>query len=358
MAAKVSIVMPVYNAPDDLLARTLSSVFGQTERDWELIMVDDGSTNGCIEHLPEKYRTDKRVKVIRQPNQGIEGALNTGINAAQGEFFYIVAQDDYLHLQTLECCLETLAREEADFCVFGGSRQSEPVVPEFCDLGDMNKIPCTVLSLKDMYDRPEEYARVLPHLNTDAWGHFVRTALVKRVHALWPIYESYTRLHLMMHLARKWVTSAAELYYYNSSNPASLSRKPITARYVERSAMDFEELCAVYAQERGDRQASQVWRTVRKWFILRGVKILVNTFRRRNKKCDRATNRDCLKAIAKMLKTLKAQGNLPMRQINFRLYLIYSWIILRYGGKVAEDAGRDAKQRQIEDFIRNNNYVV
>lgn len=357
MAAKVSIVMPVYNAPDALLARTLGSVFNQTERDWELIMVDDGSTNGCIERLPEKYRTDKRVKVIRQPNQGIEGALNTGINAAEGEFFYIIAQDDYMHLQTLEYCLATLEREGADFCVFNGCRQYDPVVPEHVDLGDMAKIPCTVLSLQDMYDRPEAYARILPPLNTDAWGHFVRTSLVKEVHKLWPIYESYTRLHLMMHLARKWVTSAAELYYYNSSNPASLSRKPITARYVERSAMDFEELFAVYAKERGDRRASLVWATVQKWFILRGVKILVNTFRRHNKKCDRATNRNCLKAIAGMLKTLKAQGNLPMRKINFRLYLIYTWIILRYGRQVAK-VEQDAKSRKIEDFIRNNNYVV
>ena len=149
-AAKVSIVMPVYNAPEALLARTLDSVFNQTASDWELIMVDDGSTNGCIERLPAKYRTDKRVKVIRQKNQGIEGALNTGIDAAEGEFFYIIAQDDYMHLQTLEYCIRTLEREAADLCVFGGFRQLEPVVPEHVDLGDMAKIPCQVFSPQDM----------------------------------------------------------------------------------------------------------------------------------------------------------------------------------------------------------------
>ena len=356
---KVSIVMPVYNATDALLARSLGSVFRQTENDWELVIIDDGSTNGCIERIPKKYRTDRRVRIVRQQNKGLDGALDTGINEVQGEYFYIIAQDDYMHLQTLEYCIKTLEREGADLCVFGGFRQLEPVVPEHVDLGDMAKIPCTVLSSRDMYDRPEEYVRILPHLNTDAWGHFVRTELVKKVHKLWPVYESSTRLHLMMRLARKWIASDAELYYYNASNPSSLSRKPITSRYVTRSAMDFLELCSIYQQEKSDKRASAVWNTVVKWFILRGTKILVNSFRRHNKKCDANLNRECLTTIAQMLKMLKSMGALPLRRINFRMYLIYRWIMLRYGSRVKPGSiVQMSKAAQFNDFLQNNNYVV
>jgi glycosyltransferase involved in cell wall biosynthesis len=328
----VSVMIPVYDADDSLLERALSSVFNQTLADWELVVVDDGSKNGCVERIPAKYLTDKRVRIVRQENQGLIGALNTGISESQGEYFYIIAQDDYMHLQTLEYCVKTLEQEGADLCVFSGYRQTKPDVPAYCDLGEFGNIPRQVLSVGDMHGaNAARYGECFRRLNGDAWGHFARTSLVKEVHKIWPIYESNARLHLMMRMARKWVDSTASLYYYNASNPASLSKRPINAQLVKRASLDFEALCEIYKNERNDQTSLPMWEGVDKWCILRGAKILVNTFRRCNGKSDTPANRECLAAIAQMLMVIKARGALPIRKINLRLYLIYRWIMFRYG---------------------------
>jgi FkbM family methyltransferase len=85
-----SFVLPVYNA-EQVVAATLDSVLAQTDPDFELIVVDDGSTDGTAEILRRYAEGDERVRVITQPNAGITRALIAGCAAARGE--YIARQD-------------------------------------------------------------------------------------------------------------------------------------------------------------------------------------------------------------------------------------------------------------------------
>ena len=71
---KVSVVIPVYNADDVLLDRALGSIFAQTEQSFEIVLVDDGSQNGCTQRIAAKFRNDCRLVIIRQENKGVEGA--------------------------------------------------------------------------------------------------------------------------------------------------------------------------------------------------------------------------------------------------------------------------------------------
>lgn len=90
----ISVVMPVYNAARYLPA-ALASILAQTERDFEIIAVDDGSTDGSKTVLDRYAARDLRVRVVSRPNTGIVGALNDGIAAAKGEFVARMDADDF-----------------------------------------------------------------------------------------------------------------------------------------------------------------------------------------------------------------------------------------------------------------------
>ena len=89
-----SIIMPVYNA-EKTLTRGIDSVLKQTLRDFEIIIVDDGSTDGSA-HIIDSYASDSRVKVFHQKNSGVSTSRNRALHASKGEYFSIVDQDDVL----------------------------------------------------------------------------------------------------------------------------------------------------------------------------------------------------------------------------------------------------------------------
>ena len=92
---KVSAIVPAYNAMR-YLPETLNSILGQTFEDFEVLIVDDGSTDSIQDWL-NRHVTDVRVKVIAQANQGLSAARNTGIVHAQGEYIAFLDADDLWH---------------------------------------------------------------------------------------------------------------------------------------------------------------------------------------------------------------------------------------------------------------------
>jgi len=94
----VSVVIPTYNQPD-FLREALESVFAQTFKDYEVIVVNDGSTDGTAELL-EQY--GDRIRVVTQDNQGIGRARNRGMDAAVGRYIAFLDHDDLWHPSKLE----------------------------------------------------------------------------------------------------------------------------------------------------------------------------------------------------------------------------------------------------------------
>src|SRR5215470_5462303 len=104
----VSVVMPTYNRADTI-ERAIDSVINQTLSDWELIVVDDGSTDDTPELILQRYAHEPRVKLIRQENQGFAGARNTGLLRGCGKYIaFLDSDDEFLshHLELLSSFLE------------------------------------------------------------------------------------------------------------------------------------------------------------------------------------------------------------------------------------------------------------
>lgn len=90
---RVSIILPVYNK-EEYLDNTLSLLITQSFQDWELIIIDDGSTDNSSK-IARKYAfSDDRIKVISQENKGVSAARNQGISSASGEWIWFVDADD------------------------------------------------------------------------------------------------------------------------------------------------------------------------------------------------------------------------------------------------------------------------
>lgn len=89
----ISVVMPTYNTPVDILREAVESILWQTFRDFEFIIIDDGSTNDSVDYL--NRLEDKRIRLIRNPeNIGITKSLNIGFRAAQGKYIARMDSDD------------------------------------------------------------------------------------------------------------------------------------------------------------------------------------------------------------------------------------------------------------------------
>jgi len=109
---KISVIVPAYNA-QACMEKCMDSILNQTFRDLELILVDDGSTDGTPAIADAYAAADPRVKVIHQPNGGVSAARNTALDAATGELIAFVDTDDYLMPDAYEQMLAAMEEHQA-----------------------------------------------------------------------------------------------------------------------------------------------------------------------------------------------------------------------------------------------------
>lgn len=112
----VSCIIPVYNT-EKYLRRCIESVLAQTFVDWEMLLIDDGSTDASGSICDEYAAKDERIRVFHKENGGISSARNLGLNYAQGEWIFFVDSDDSLPKTSLE---SLLARSSDANIIAGG----------------------------------------------------------------------------------------------------------------------------------------------------------------------------------------------------------------------------------------------
>ena len=129
--AEITVVVPVYNQ-EKKLGRCVESIQNQTFSDWELILVDDGSTDNSGALCDQLAQQDSRILVIHQENRGYSGSKNAGIKAAKGKYIIFVDSDDWIEPKTLEAGYEGMEKHGVDLVIggvniriFDGDRQVE-----------------------------------------------------------------------------------------------------------------------------------------------------------------------------------------------------------------------------------------
>lgn len=91
--SQISIIIPVYN-DEKYITETLDSVIGQTFSDWQVICINDGSTDNSLKILKQYAKRDKRIQIIDQKNAGVIVARTNGINKAKSPYIFMLDGDD------------------------------------------------------------------------------------------------------------------------------------------------------------------------------------------------------------------------------------------------------------------------
>lgn len=150
---KISVVIPVYNVME-YVGQCIESVCKQTYKNLEIIIVDDGSTDGSGEVCQEYAKKDSRIKLIRQKNSGVVSARNAGINLATGTYIGFVDADDWIDEQMYESLVE--ASDNYDLITSGYFKNYSNARDEIC---------CFDIIPKGIYKGKEEMETI--------WGNMI-----------------------------------------------------------------------------------------------------------------------------------------------------------------------------------------
>lgn len=241
----ISIVVPVYNVAD-YLRRCLDSILKQTHDRFEVILVNDGSTDGSAAICQEYLARDSRIRLVHQENQGPSAARNRGIQLAQGEYLTFVDADDFLEATYLEVLYQSLIEHEADISI--------------CNFTSFNEERQSFLFSITQEMFFEQTYSVQEWLQKEGSGannfHLVFTfspmKLFKR--SLWEgityplgrLREDDTTIYKLYLKAQRIQFSNQALYYYSQS-PAGLSRNQMQADTASMIAIAEERLALLVA---------------------------------------------------------------------------------------------------------------
>lgn len=117
--AKISVIMPVYNSMD-YLEDSIGSVLGQTYKDFELIIIDDGSKDDSFKICDRFAKKDDRVRLFHVENQGVSAARNLGISKSTGEYIRFMDADDTFHENSLKLMIGGMESDDRVDIVIGG----------------------------------------------------------------------------------------------------------------------------------------------------------------------------------------------------------------------------------------------
>ena len=112
---KISVILPVYNASEYLL-EALESITNQTYTDWEMIAINDGSTDNSLELLQEYAKKEPRLRIISRENRGLPKSLNEGIKTSQGDYIARMDADDISFPNRFEKQLSFMIKNDLDLC--------------------------------------------------------------------------------------------------------------------------------------------------------------------------------------------------------------------------------------------------
>ena len=114
----ITVIVPVFNV-ERYLPKCINSILNQTYTDLEVLLIDDGSQDGCGEICEEFEKKDSRVRVIHTENRGLAAARNLGLKEAKGEYIGFVDSDDWVEQDMYKALFEHMKMTDSDVCICG-----------------------------------------------------------------------------------------------------------------------------------------------------------------------------------------------------------------------------------------------
>ena len=209
MSIKISIIVPVYNV-EKYLERCIISILNQRFYDFELILVNDGSTDRSLDICNEYEKIDNRIKVINKENGGLSSARNAGIEVAKGEYIAFVDSDDYINRNMYQVLYDNIIKADADISI-----SNFEYVDENDDVNLNNKLE----NIEFMtFNNIEAMHQLYSGNNVQfivAWNKLYKRELFRELrYTEGRIHEDEFIIHKLLYNTNKVVYTPLRLYYY------------------------------------------------------------------------------------------------------------------------------------------------
>lgn len=218
---KVTIIVPVYNSRT-YLAKCLDSLIIQDYSNIEIILVDDGSTDGSSNIIDEYVVTDSRFIAIHQKNRGVSAARNVGLKKATGDWIVFVDSDDVVEKNMCSRLLDMANRHQVDAVMYEYS----------IDYSD-GRSSCHKTGDNNYYGRLEP-EKAIEHIYKGAcflWAVIFSRKIIKDVYFREDIFRGEDTIFLLQSIQKaEYVYSTSEVLYHYIQSAESLTRSGITAR--------------------------------------------------------------------------------------------------------------------------------
>lgn len=223
---KVSVIIPVYNV-EPYLRQCIDSVIGQTLKDIEIILVDDGSTDNSGIICDDYATYDNRIRVIHKQNEGLSAARNDGIEAASAPFVMFVDSDDWVEPQFCEVPYKTAIVNDADLVLFS-----------YKNVYRDGRITKAETQTRQGALSESEALHFNVYCSCYAWmGLYGRKLFDEVRYPIGMIHEDVGTAHRLIHVANRIYLIHDHLYYYRVLRPGS-----ITATWGKQGRLQAKEM--------------------------------------------------------------------------------------------------------------------
>ena len=292
---RVSVIVPVYKV-EQYLARCLDSLLAQTYRELEVILVDDGSPDGCGEICEAYARRDPRFRVLHQENQGQAAARNNAAAEAAGEFIVFVDSDDFVVPDYIEYLVWLQRQDNADMAVARGIYYFEHTEPKVYP-DDRSAVLLT----------PEE-ALIRMNYNQGMgampWAKIFRRELVLRhPFPAGRIYEDLATMYRLICDSERIAYGKRRIYYWSQREGSTMHMRFDERQYAALTAT--EEMLEFVSAEVPGALASAKARHETKIIELMGLAM---------KSEDRRESYRRLKARSRFYREVMGDGNVRLSQ--------------------------------------------
>lgn len=280
---KITVVISVYN-DEKFIAKSIESVRAQTYKNWELILVDDGSTDRSGEICDEYVREDERIRVIHQENRGYSGARNAGLDVAEGTYITFLDSDDFLEPDGLESLYKGIIEENADYAIGGvnvvyytdKSRKKvehvEKGVPE----------NSYYFQMKDLAEAGRKLWKTCGPMYYCVWSRLFKMDIIRNYYLR---FDTGLRLQedvnftfcYMYHADKVFVSNKVFYNYCREIDKDDTAEKPFLEQYlyVEESLINFQRIA--YKFRLPVDYCHEMYQNLSEWFIKLAGKIYMES---------------------------------------------------------------------------------
>lgn len=239
----ISIVVPVYNV-ENYLSQCIESLLVQTHSNVEIILVDDGSTDGSGAICDSFAAQDNRISVIHQENGGLSAARNAGIKAAAGSYIGFIDSDDFADKDMFAALLEAAVHNHADVAACGRYITD--------DEGNVTGKEFTLPERKT-YGSADAMEQILlsGELDVAAWDKLFRADLFDNIE--FPVGRINEDAAIIFHILAKTISivHVGKPFYYYRTRGGSITKsgyKPNKLQALEHAQMITEFVCGKYPE--------------------------------------------------------------------------------------------------------------